>query len=208
MFVISIGATVTTTLIVNAIASNAFGKNNLIALNLAVEGIEAMRDIRDSNWLKYSYDKAACWNMLPNAPTDNCIVSVNLIADTNSNYTVDLDLQKMKWQMTENPLALNLPNNGSPSGIDERYRLWYASMTAGTSRDIFVSTNLDPIPPANRHTQSQFFRMITVSYPGAVAAGATEMTVSSLVQWYEGPIVRQVQIDTILTNYNRVKVSP
>ena len=212
LFVISIGATVTTTLIVNAIASNAYGKNNLIALNLAVEGIEAMRDIRDSNWLKYSYDKANCWNMLPNPKSavdkDNCNDVLNLIAP--GNYTADLNLQTMKWEMTNVAgSGLNLPANGPAQPSDENFRLWFVDLSGATAKQIYVSKYVGLTGGITPHTASQFYRMITVSYSGGAAfpAAQTNMTVTSLVQWYEGPIVRQIQLDTILTNYNRVKTS-
>lgn len=36
-------------------------ENRITALNLAREGIEAVSNIRDSNWLKYANDKDLCW---------------------------------------------------------------------------------------------------------------------------------------------------
>ena len=40
-------------------------KNRVIAINAAREGIEAVRNIRDTNWLKYSTKRRSCWNHMP-----------------------------------------------------------------------------------------------------------------------------------------------
>ena len=57
IFVVALGTTTASTLIISAIQANTFSKDNLVALNLAVEGIEAVRNIRDTNWLKFGFDK-------------------------------------------------------------------------------------------------------------------------------------------------------
>lgn len=40
-------------------------KNRIIAINIAREEIEAMRNIRDTNWLKFSTLRRECWNNFP-----------------------------------------------------------------------------------------------------------------------------------------------
>ncbi len=40
-------------------------KNRIIAINIAREGVEAMRNIRDTNWLKFQSRRRQCWNNLP-----------------------------------------------------------------------------------------------------------------------------------------------
>lgn len=62
IFIIGLAASVATGMIVMAISANRVSKNRMIATNLAREGIEAVRNIRDSNWLQYSSNKDECWN--------------------------------------------------------------------------------------------------------------------------------------------------
>lgn len=50
LFVISLGLVGVLTLIVQNIQSQSYNKNNLIAYQLAQEGIELIRKVRDSNW--------------------------------------------------------------------------------------------------------------------------------------------------------------
>lgn len=52
IFIISIGITGAVSLVNYSISSVAVGKSQIIASNLAQEGIEIVRSIRDSNWLE------------------------------------------------------------------------------------------------------------------------------------------------------------
>lgn len=48
-------------------------KNRIIAVNVAREGIEAVRNIRDTNWLKFNSKRRQCWNHVPPVkPEDGC----------------------------------------------------------------------------------------------------------------------------------------
>ncbi len=44
-----------------AVKANIDVKNRIIAINIAREGIEAVRNIRDSNWLRFSGDRRNKW---------------------------------------------------------------------------------------------------------------------------------------------------
>lgn len=53
-----------------AVDTNLNIKNRVIALNIAREGIEATRNIRDTNWLKYSGDRRGKWLCHDRVPPD------------------------------------------------------------------------------------------------------------------------------------------
>jgi len=55
LFIISLGMTGILSLIGQNIQSQSYNKNNLIAYQLAQEGVELIRRVRDSNWLR-GYD--------------------------------------------------------------------------------------------------------------------------------------------------------
>lgn len=65
--VLAIGITIASTIIVNSMRNLQNAKNRVVAVNIAREGIEAMRSIRDSNWLLYSDRRRSCWNHDPSA---------------------------------------------------------------------------------------------------------------------------------------------
>lgn len=69
LFVLSIGISVASTVIMNSIRNLTNSKNRVIAVSLALEGIEAVRSIRDTNWLFYSDQRRLCWNHDPSKGT-------------------------------------------------------------------------------------------------------------------------------------------
>ncbi len=214
IFVVALGASVATSLIISALQSNEFSRDNLIALNLAAEGIEAMRSIRDANWLKFSYDKQNCWNMMPNVT--NCQdPAATTIAATNSttNYTVDLGLNKNLYDWGLAPVSsilnLNMPGTGS-----DPFQLWYYDIDSSDgsgSHDMLASLSA---AGGTKNGSSSFYRMIQVSYPTsgpsscdpATGKSCEEMAVTSTVQWRAQGVVHQVVLNTELTDYQKIKV--
>jgi len=62
IFLITVGIVGTYSLITQTISSATFSSNKLIASYLAQEGIEIVRNIRDTNWLKQITDPAILWD--------------------------------------------------------------------------------------------------------------------------------------------------
>jgi len=50
-------------IIVSSLYANSFNRNSLVAVNLARDGIEIVRNIRDTNWLKYSTEIEDKWDI-------------------------------------------------------------------------------------------------------------------------------------------------
>ena len=194
IFVVAMGSGVATSLIVAALQSNQFSRDNLIALNLAVEGLEAVREIRDANWLRFSFDKELCWNMRPevidcNDPSAARIKPGNYIVllDTASNYD---------WGLSDPPLvsALDLTSSSSM----ESYRLFYSD----AAHDFYLNS------ATALADKSNFYRMVSISYsPANNEATDQEMTVTSLVQWQSQGVKHEILLQSKLTNYQKVKRS-
>jgi len=89
IFVITIGIVAVVNLISSAIGSVAISESQVIATNLCQEGLEVVRNIRDSNW-----EKAESWN--------NGLSNGNYRIEYNSNALLAL---------SDNP-ALKLNSNG------------------------------------------------------------------------------------------------
>jgi len=62
IFVITIGIIGAVNLISYSISSVAVAKSKIIAANLAQEGMELVRNIRDTNWLKQFSDPSLAWD--------------------------------------------------------------------------------------------------------------------------------------------------
>lgn len=198
IFVVSLGAGTASTLIVNALQSNSFSRDNLIALNLAVEGIEAMRDIRDTNWLKFSFDRKNCWDLMPGTAT--CDVNSKI---KNDNYTVYLNVD-YDWQLTPfgTTSPLNLDNfNGD--AVNNYYKLRILTSGGLSEKKIYSSNETIEENPSTFTQLAQtdpfygrFYRMIQISNPDL-----NSMSVTSVVQWKSQNVVHSITLSTLLTNY-------
>ncbi|MBN2087586.1 hypothetical protein JW758_04515 [Candidatus Peregrinibacteria bacterium] len=69
--ILAIGVTLSSTLMASSLRNMNSSKSRVIAVNIAREGIEAVRNIRDTNWLKYSSQLRECWNHMPQDITDD-----------------------------------------------------------------------------------------------------------------------------------------
>ncbi len=63
--ILAIGITMASTVIMNSMRNLSNAKNRVVAVNIAREGVEAVRGIRDTNWLLYSDKRRQCWNHDP-----------------------------------------------------------------------------------------------------------------------------------------------
>lgn len=70
MVIILLAVTAAFQLVTMAFLQNALTENKIIATNLAREGMEAIRYIRDYNWLYYGSQPRVCWNHLQDNNSD------------------------------------------------------------------------------------------------------------------------------------------
>jgi len=75
IFVFTMGLTASATMLFTTIKSNAINTKRILALNLAREGIEAIRNMRDTNWLVYNYNRRDCWNFWDDTNEDGFVNS-------------------------------------------------------------------------------------------------------------------------------------
>ena len=68
--VLTIGIMLASTIMGSSIRNLNASKNRVIAVNIAREGLEAMRNIRDTNWMRYNSMKRDCWNHMPTLEID------------------------------------------------------------------------------------------------------------------------------------------
>ncbi len=208
LFVISLGAATATTLIVNSLRSNIFSRDTLVALNLAVEGVEGIRDIRDTNWLRFGYDKKNCWNMMPDTVQGtDCQDVTHLIQE--GNYTIGLQPLTFGWSLHKSANDTDILNLGDGiTSMDYQYRLILTDIDK--TMDSNINGKLDDDPDIYTDStsadlavgveKSKFFRMIRIIYTDP-ADEANSMLVQSVVQWVGSGTVHQITLSSILTNY-------
>lgn len=217
LLVVTMGCATATTLIILAINANVFNRDSLVAVNLAQEGIEYMRNLRDSNWITYSADKSHCWNMKPDSTV--CITPFdNLLKEANGNGANDSGYALGTGIGTPIVKKLNL-SDGVSTGSEDKYRIQYYDMDAATNSDLLGSLVDDKdilasdISGGTVVTPTKYYRSIEVSYatigpaptwtitPTSDEKAASLMTVSSVVQWMDGPTTHEVRLSSALSNY-------
>lgn len=131
IFILSLGLTGSMNLIVIAIQANKVSEQRLVATNLAQEGVEAMRSIRDTNWLTYSSDLRACWNFWEDTNEDGVVDGSDSDCTPNANgqnqhpwssdiitgenylekYIIDFDPDTFRWKLISEDQFVNITSS-------------------------------------------------------------------------------------------------
>jgi type II secretory pathway pseudopilin PulG len=202
-----------------AIDTNLNVKNRVIALNIAREGVEAVRNIRDTNWLKYSGDRRKKWlcldqvsdrNACEGNPTATDFINGNDETDP-TYYTVDYDTTDSRFYLSRASLQAEIDFLGSSQTPAERngYRLYLTNSVP--QRYTHDSTNAT-ITPFYR----QIYLDIENPYDGTLTAGAnafcgasdtddscrnSRLKVVSRVFWEEDPRTRRATLEAHLYDF-------
>ncbi len=218
LFALSLGSVAATGLIIMALQSNGRTKSELIALNLAREGVEAVQNIRDTNWLRWSGDPESCWDLRDDS---HCFTAPNRIVTGLYRVGIDqgyalTDSVSFSWSLEPAPSAavLNLNDNVASNdffrldiidrfenfdsdgdGIDTNDADLYTH-TTGTNTTPFAGGPLQN-GALYEPEESPFYRMIYIEH----ATPSDPIEVHSVVQWMQGGQLRQVDLSTTLTNH-------
>ncbi len=170
----------------------SFAKNTedtIKAINLAREWIEWVTLWRNTNWLRFSSDRANCWKTLDY--NSNCIGWGGWVNDITSGSYV-LYLQNGLWYLS-GVTAIDFSTNWSwyssvfQTGLDER---WFFTQTWVVMTPTCSST-------AQTNCLTPFKREIIIDVP---LWNTGSITVSSIVRW-KWKRDQSVQLDTTLTNW-------
>ena len=134
MGILAIGVTIASAIIGSSIRNMNASKNRIIAVNIAREGIEAMRNIRDTNWLKYRYKIRQCWNNNPpKDPITGCSGDINEAIKPND-YIIYKQEGTQRWRL--NPVT-EITNTEDPPVVIGPTQLYLVDI------DPLVDTNSD-----------------------------------------------------------------
>lgn len=206
-------------------------RDRVIATNIAREGIEAVRNIRDTNWLKFSNNRRTCWNHFPgdDIASDVCsgttpIFPGEYIVYKNNEFRWKLDATD---QGGEDATGLNRVDIDTDTDSD----LDGESDNDPDMYNHLLTTDTDPL--GSNVQDTIFSRVITIEYLendpdpttapslntapeesintigewGALSAtqqsNLNRMRVTATVTWQEKGLdaTRTVELKTILTDY-------
>lgn len=188
VFVLSLSAIAALTLMVSTMETVDNVQDRVIAVNLAREGVEAVRNIRESNWLEHSRERRDYWNCLGMLSCDNS-KDTNLI-ETDSNYIIDFD-DNFRWQLTKRDTPLDLEDANLASNED--YLLVLKKDATGSE---FYTHDISSLAETEN---TRFYRQISTRY---LDDEQDIIEVKSRVEWYvSGTRVSHVELTTYLTDF-------
>ncbi|MFH1533845.1 MAG: hypothetical protein ABID64_02845 [Nitrospirota bacterium] len=170
---LSIGSLVLASIIQNAVRTTALSKNYLIAQNLATEGMETIKSVRDTNWLLQA-DEPECW--LEKEPDIGGDICLDVMMEGGSYLPQE---NGGKWKMVDGTGVLNLED-----GDDPEYQMHV--------EDGRYSYNVIGEPTI-------FYRGINV----VSMVGTDYAVFEVVVEWKEGQKVRSLKRDLLLYNFNQ-----
>lgn len=177
----------------NAIRVTDGSKNKLMAISMAKEWIEAVTNIRDTNWKVLPWDYKNCWNVLNY--NVSCFNSNTITFDIPhwESFTIWRDTTDFRWKLTQKNTAWWYPNSTYRTnfqvGLDS---LGFFTQSGSVN-------NLKPI----------FTREIQINYIEDniswtfTNSQEQKMKIKSIVQWADSSSanVRKVEMETILSNW-------
>jgi hypothetical protein len=171
--------------------SNSTG-NKIQAIQMAREGIEAMKNIRDTNWILFWSDTPNCWNVLNY--NNSCVWDNSTTNDISAwSYRIYQNTDN-KWKIKSETTA-----NFSKSTYRNNFRVWLDSNWFFTQS--WAVTEIKPL----------FTREIKIKYledwetAWFQNSNEQKMEVISLVQWADNSStkVHKVEFTSILTNWKK-----
>jgi len=184
--VLTLGTGSATILVLTSVHATTSGETRLVAYNLAREGVEAIRNIRDTNWLRFPGDRDNCWDTYNvvdplNCPTTNKLGATGI----GKNITVT-------------------PNITTPNA----YFTWTVNETSVTADQKLYTIDINGSDPGgtfyvhdNTATETPYSRVVNVLLlPGSASAPA-RMVVTATVTWEERGVPRNIKFVDQLINH-------
>lgn len=164
-----------------------------VALNIAGEGMEAVRNIRDTNWLKYSGDRRNKWLCLDSEADPEKCVGENPMYITSGFYQVEFSENRGRYFLTKIDGAEELDIGNGSDEADE-FALF---RDAATNRLTHISLD---------NTSTPFYRQVQltpVSSDVCPLNNCTEkkLEVISRVQWHDASTTENVILETQLFDF-------
>ena len=172
--VIALGAVSVGIMVRTGLIGDELSQDRMFATNLAKEGIDAVSNIRDTNWLRYGIQNDDCWNTADEPLTDITNCDSSLIDE--DNYTLKLNLEDDFFEYI-------LASGPGADVFDEEYLIYECQVEDLDLENHNIFTNPTDDQAAHTCEATTFYRKIEITYNTGVPGSAQYMTVSSEVGW-------------------------
>ena len=192
VFILVLAASTAIALVVHGYAAMNFNKNSLIAGMLVKECTESLRGLRDTNLLRFSYDRTNCWNV----NDDECPSPLNKILSVDS-YVLEVSFTGPSTftSIIGDPLDLS----DGPGETDAPYLLNYFDIddTVDTDGDGDSGNDRDAFTTGPGIAESKFYRMMEII--DTDGPPATYIDAACTVAWMEGGDPKKIHVPVRLT---------
>lgn len=171
---------IASSIIKNALETNALSRDYLVAHNLASEGIEGLKALRSSNWLKCSAQPEIWLNV----GVESCAETGEALTE-GENYAVHDDAD-LGWQLELQDVELDLSADAANA---DAYNL--------SVNEDGTGFEADQEAVVGESEESNFYRSVIVN---SVDEESADFTVN--VQWYDRSKVRSLDRNFKLYNFN------
>lgn len=177
------------TIFTNSMKVSESASNRVQAIAMAREGIEAVTNIRDTNWLLYSANTEDCWNTFN---YDGSCITTNIDIGSGS-YILYQNEDSKRWFLS----WVTVSGNYSNTDYREAFKVGLQEIGSGT----FYTQSW-----ATRELKPLFTREIKIEYPSDAWTPPQKMKVESIVRWTDSARNAwnyEVKLETILTNWKK-----
>ncbi len=194
------------TILKNAVETNMDVRNRIIALNIAREGVEGVRNIRDTNWLKYSGDRREKWLCYDTLDALNNCDSVPMTPDlnlANGFYTVDFSGEHSRYFLKEIAGAEVLNIRSNSNGLNE-FRLYTSRQEGSEGRFVHSGSENNLSTPFYRQIELAIENPYGENPPGFCnidPCNSARLHIVSRVQWKEEKNMRTVTLEGYLFDF-------
>lgn len=188
--VIVISTTAALSLIRVSVAGNTVIGDKLIALNLGLEAVEAVKNVRDTNYLRFASDPDTCWNTLDVEDVLDCS-SATIIEDVSvvPEYYLDRHFNEtdplFEWDLEE-------VTDSTTHGYLDLYELDLGADIDGDGSDdtiqLYAQTDMTDTVGFTSVEEKAFHRVLEFDYDATGEAFDVTVTVSWLQRGEEKTI--------------------
>lgn len=187
--IVAVSAAAAASAIVSANKGLSLSKNYMVAQNLASEGLEIVKNIRDTNWMKFPLNKDVCWlNLNVDATQSGECEGIGQPSDEGDDYWIIKDAGTNRWTLRKSS-GQKIDNLPVPAKFG--LKLEESQLPASSERKYIPIDSSDP---------AAFYRGIRVLALDPTP-GEESLTIQVIVKWYEGAKLFEIQGTEILTNY-------
>ena len=199
-----------------AFSTNINVRNRVIAMNIAQEGLEAVRNIRDTNWLKYSGDRRSSWLCLDVVGANTCNAGAAATI-TDAKYIVSFSPANGRYYLVE---TIGLSTDTPPDAGAQEILNIDVALTDWSEYRLYKDVNSRYLHDNTGANITPFFRQIELAvenpYDGTIplfcndgtgdgiddlACKNARLKVISRVQWREDNGTHEMVLEHHLFDY-------